>query len=179
MKMSRVPASRPMSAMRVGDFSWHQPTDDTHDRVLRVCLPVMADLRKVGWKSPPETWHASIPVRAGEYAGEVWGWDGEASAPTLTPSVRAKTGSPSSEGEASYTVWHGYIDAGELRFLDADPPIEAEPAEPEGMTVAHLRGLLADLDGARIVEVSGPSENDYPVSGIFEHGDGRVLIMGD
>ena len=146
MKMRRVPASRPINEWAAGDFCWHPPRTEREDRVLAVNLPVMCDFSQVDeWPgNGPATWLATVPVKAGGGGGpNVWDWDGNPTAPTLTQSLRVSTG----EAEVVH-VWHGYVTAGELVFLDAHPPLAPG-------SVAEREGAAPDVPPAPEPETPG------------------------
>ena len=123
----RVPRKTSSGDFTPGDFAWHPPAEgeeERHSRILWLALPVTPAakqrLREGGWERPPAVWFASCPVVRGPPPATdgVWGWDGDATHPTLTPSILCSTagvyGDPDSD-PAEIEVWHGFMQAGTLR----------------------------------------------------------------
>ena len=124
LTVRRVPRATKTPDYVAGEFAWYPPgggEEDTCDRVLRLALPVVdavrAKLRKHGWPSGPQVWFVTCPVsRAGSNGKDVWGWDGNATTPTLDPSILCTTSGvyDADEGAQTIEVWHGYLREGVL-----------------------------------------------------------------
>jgi len=73
---------------------------------------------KFGWMSKdgeidhlhvevPNSGYRTLPVREGDTADNLWGWDGDKEKPTLTPSIQTMSG-----GNWNKELWHGYLREG-------------------------------------------------------------------